>query len=208
LFAEEQIASNPAALLHLAKTTPNCTIPITQAEVTTLLKSINHPLATRDELLFAMYAYTGIRRSEALRLRVDDYDQLIKTMHIYATKGGGNRLQPVPTRLAYILERYIERQHCDDAPFLFPGANALKPLSTRQAHNRFDRWKGMAGSRRGLTIHSFRAGFATILYQTTGDIWLVSHALGHASLQTIRHYIQTDAAEISGAVERAFTAAG
>jgi site-specific recombinase XerD len=207
LFESGQIASNPAALLHLARTTPNYTTPITQNEVAILLDAIrdsNHPLAKRDELLIALYAFTGIRRSEALRLRVEDYDTVTKTLHLRNTKGGGYRLQPIPKQLVHILEEYVERLQHNAIQFIFPGENGVMPLSTRQVHSRFIFWKQTASIRNSLTIHSFRAGYATHLYHATGDIWLVSQALGHSGLQTIRHYIQADAMEIHSAADKAF----
>jgi site-specific recombinase XerD len=56
-----------------------------------------------------------------------------------------------------------------------------------------------------LTINSFRAGFATLLYRTTGDIWLVARALEHNSVATTRRYIETDSEDIRKALERAFS---
>lgn len=210
LFASGQISGNPSALLHLARTTPKYTIPITQGEVTTLLEAIrnsNNPLAERDELIIALYAFTGIRRSEALRLRVDDYDRVAKTLRLRSTKDGGYRLQPVPTRLLPMLEQHIGHLRRGGTAFLFPGSDTHKPLSPRQAHSRFVFWKQTATIRNGLTIHSLRAGYATNLYRTSGDIWLVSQALGHIGLQTIRHYVQTDNTKIRCATERAFACA-
>jgi len=77
-------------------------------------------------------------------------------------------------------------------------------MSARQAQTLFTSWKHISGIRSKLTIRSLRAGFATLLYRTSGNIWLVACALGHAGLQTIRHYIQADTREIRIAVERAF----
>lgn len=211
LFASGHILCNPAALLHLARVTPNRTLPITQEDVTTLLsviKNSNNPLAWRDELLIALYAFTGMRKSEALRLRIDDYDWMTETLCLRSTKGGGNRQQPVPSRLIPLLERYIEQLRHDDAELLFSGADKQKQLSARQAHSRFVFWKQAATIQSGLTIHSFRAGYATHLYRTTGDIWLVSQALGHRGLRTIHHYVQAESAQIRSAVECIFSVAG
>lgn len=211
LYASGLILHNPAALLNLSRAIPNHTVPITQDEVSILLDAIqhsSHPLAGRDELLIALYAFTGMRRSEALRLRVGDYDSVAKTLSLRGTKGGGNRQQPIPSRLVPLLEQYIKRLRHDEAELLFFGADERKSLSPRQAYSRFVFWKHAATIRSGLTIHSFRAGYATRLYRTTRDIWLVSRALGHSGLQTIRHYVQTDSAEIRSAVESTFGFSG
>jgi site-specific recombinase XerD len=40
-----------------------------------------------------------------------------------------------------------------------------------------------------LTIHSFRAGFATELYRQTSDLLLTSKALGHCDIKSTCRYI-------------------
>jgi integrase/recombinase XerD len=166
-------------------------------EITCLFSAIkksDDPLAKRDEALFAVYAFTEIRRSEALALRIKDYDRVSSTLFLPRTKGGSNRIQPIPSQLAEILERYIsriERNFNFNADFpLFFGRHPEKPLSARQAQVRFEKWKKFSGIRKNLTIHSFRAGFATLLYEATGDILLVSRVMGHVDIRTTRRYIQ------------------
>jgi site-specific recombinase XerD len=70
-LAREKISRNPSAGLTLARTTSLPTTPITASELKTLLNTIRASGAAhakRDELLFSIYAFTGIRRS-AWRLR-------------------------------------------------------------------------------------------------------------------------------------------
>jgi integrase len=55
-----------------------------------------------------------------------------------------------------------------------------------------------------LTIHSFRAGFATQLYQSSKDIVIVARAMGHKHIKTTNQYIADDMALIHEAVEEAF----
>ncbi len=207
-FESGRVSHNAAARLYLARTKSRPTAPITMKEIICLLSAIrksNDPLAKRDEALFATYAFTGIRRSEALSLRISDYDPVLLTLFLRQTKQGNNRIQPVPFQLAWILEKYI-RSMKRSTPYcpLFFGRQPERPLSARQAQVRFERWKNLAGIRKDITIHSFRAGFATLLYETTGDILLVSRAVGHANIQTTRRYIQDNMSGIREAVEKIF----
>jgi len=55
-----------------------------------------------------------------------------------------------------------------------------------------------------LTINSFRAGFATLLYQTTKDLLLVAQAMGHHNIQTTERYIKRDTGAIREAIEKTF----
>ncbi|MGH8247870.1 MAG: tyrosine-type recombinase/integrase, partial [Gammaproteobacteria bacterium] len=56
-----------------------------------------------------------------------------------------------------------------------------------------------------LTIHSFRAGFATALHRATGDVLLVSRSLGHRDLRPTMRYVQWLQPELRKAIDRAFT---
>jgi site-specific recombinase XerD len=210
-FESGRAPRNAAARLYLAKAKSMPTIPIAIKEVICLLDTIrksDDPLARRDEALFAVYAFTGIRRSEALALRMKDYDRISSTLLLRQTKGGSNRVQPVPLQLAKILDKYITRIECDfksgDYSPLFFGRHPEEPLSARQAQVRFEKWKKLSGIRKHLTIHSFRAGFATLLYEATGDILLVSRAMGHANIQITRRYIQDNVYGVREAIEKIF----
>lgn len=84
---------------------------------------------------------------------------------------------------------------------LFQGRVPGTGLAPRQAQNRFERWKAVARLRPELTIHSFRAGFATALHHGCGDVMLVSQALGHSDVRPTLRYIKLYSANLSRAIE-------
>lgn len=210
-FKSGCVPCNAAARLYLARVKSRTTIPIIMNEIVCLLDTIrksDDPLGWRDEALFAVYAFTGIRRSEALALRIKDYDRVSLTLFLQRTKGGSNRMQPVPSQLADILDKYISRiernfKSGDYSPMFF-GRHSNRPLSARQAQVRFEKWKRLSGIRKGLTIHSFRAGLATLLYEAVRDILLVSRAMGHVDLRTTRRYIEDKMYGVRQAIEKTF----
>lgn len=202
---------NPAAGLRISKAASQRTIPITMEEIKALLQTISEsedPNAERDEALFATYAFTGIRCAEALALRIKDYDQSSLTLYLPKVKRTNGRLQPIPNRLSRILERWISILRCnsqaDSSSFLFHGRHPERSLTTRQVRFRFNRWKALSGIREELTVHSFRAGFATHLYRATGDSLLVQHAIGHSDIRTTERYIGNNLFEIRQAIEKGF----
>jgi integrase/recombinase XerD len=208
-FETERISRNPARFLFMTRTSSQPTMPITIEEIKLLLRTIHEsddPLALRDEALFAVYAFTGIRRAEALALRIKDYDPVAMTICLVQTKGGVKRMQPVSSYLACILNKLICRMKDNDrcSP-LFPGRKHwLLPLSLRQVQNRFDKWKTLAGIRNDLTIHSFRAGFANLLYESTGDIHLVATAMGHSDIRSTSYYVKNNIYSVRKAIEKVF----
>lgn len=201
---------NPATRLVMTSVQSQPTQPITKSEINRFLRTIRQSgdkQSLRDETLFAIYAFTGIRRFEALHLRIKDYDPSSFTLQLNKTKGGSKRLQPIPPLLAGIMDKYLCAAHKEKAVAhspLFASRYSGAPLSTRQASARFDLWKRLSDIRRELTIHSFRAGFATILYRHTSDILLVSRALGHRDIRTTKRYIQDDFSTLETAIKRSF----
>ena len=184
----------PAALLQLARGDSPLTPAITAAETKLLLSAIrgsNDPLRMRDEALFSTYALTGLRRAEALRLDASDYDAGKGVLRVKDGKGRRTRTVPVTQPLGLLLRRFRD----DSAGRrsggkLFPGSVPGKGLTPREAHARFQRWKSAAGLMPELTIHSFRAGFATALHRGCGDVILASRALGHRDLRPTLRYVE------------------
>ncbi|MEW6508216.1 MAG: tyrosine-type recombinase/integrase [Bacteroidota bacterium] len=197
--------------IRLVKTRSQSTPAISQEEIRILLDTISKSsdkYSQRDKTLFAVLAFSGIRKSEALALRISDYDSLSKTLYLPRTKCGSKKSQPIPLVLSKILDEYISEiprgniieQHSS----LFPGLHNNSSLSSRQVSNRFEKWKGITGIRKNLTIHSFRAAYASQLYKITKNPLLVSYALGHSSFNTTKRYISEDIFDFYSVLENSF----
>ncbi|MBU2445535.1 MAG: site-specific integrase [Bacteroidetes bacterium] len=165
-------------------------------------------LSKRDKALFAMYAFTGIRKSEALALRISDYDKVSKIIHLPITKGTSKRFQAIPSILSHILDEYLENnfdsRNINSSLPLFSGERIDTHLSCRQVSYRFEKWKSISFIRKNLTVHSFRAAYALLLYKKTKDPLLVSYALGHSSLNTTMEYISEDFFDLHSVLDTAF----
>jgi integrase/recombinase XerC len=205
-----RISRNPAVQLRLARVDSPSTMPITVPETRALLAAIrrsNDPLRLRDEALFGTYALTGLRRMEALQLDVSDYDDTNGLLRVKNGKGRQSRLVPVVDSLALLLgefrrdSAYWQRR---DQIKLFPGRVRGHCLTARQANARFELWRSVAGLRGELTIHSFRAGFATTLHHEAGDLVMVSRALGHRDLRQTLRYVECCAKVLPAAIKRGF----
>jgi len=207
-FETGRTPRNPAALLHLARVDSAPTPPITRAETKLLLSTIrrsNGALRLRDEALFSTYALTGLRRTEAMRLDVSDYDASKGVLRVKDGKGRRARIVPVAQPLGLLLRRFRDGfLSGQSGGKLFPGRVPGKGLTARQAHARFQLWKTVAGLRPELTIHSFRAGFATALHGGCGDVILVSRALGHRDLRPTLRYVELHPRKLARAIERSF----
>jgi len=179
----------------------------TQSFIDAIRRS-SDPLRFRDEALFLTYALTGLRRAEALGLQVSDYDAAEGILRVDVGKGRRARAIPVARQLGAVLRRFCSGRPGRLDEKLFTGRAPGKALTTRQAQGRFDLWKTAAGLRPDLTIHSFRAGFATALHRGCGDVILVSRALGHRDLRPTLRYVEPHTQKLPRAIQRSFAGVG
>jgi integrase/recombinase XerC len=201
---------NPAILLRRSRAESVPTPPITQDEVNLFLSAIrlsHDPLRLRDEALFATYAFAGLRRTEALLLDITDFDAQGAILHVRNGKGRRSRIVPLVRGLSLLLSRFRDdRLKVVGASTgkLFPGRTPHSGLTPRQVQRRFEHWKVITGLRPILTVHSFRAGFATTLHQHSCDVVLVSRALGHKDIRPTLRYIDLSARNLARAMEATF----
>jgi len=198
--------------IRLIKTSSKPTLAITKEEIKILLNTIlcsNNSHSKRDYALFSVYAFSGIRKSEALALRICDYDPSTKTLILPKSKRSSMKIQIIPSILSQILDDYLSscpevRIKKNTSP-LFQGITDNAFLSGRQASNRFQKWRSLSAIREYLTIHSFRAAYATQLYKNSRDPLLVSLALGHSSFETTKRYINYDLLNFHSVIDNTFT---
>lgn len=210
-FLQEYLQKDFSFYIRLSKVCSKNTIAIRPDEIKKLLDTIskfNDPLSKRDRTLFAIYAFSGIRKAEALFLRVCDFDINSGIIYLPKLKSTAKRTQKIPTVLAKILCEYVNEnftlKNMNSIQPLFPGQKHNNPLSPRQASNRFEKWKKESGIRENLTIHSFRAGYATQIYRKHKDPLFVSYVLGHSSFSSTKRYINTDFFNINRMLESVF----
>ncbi len=210
-YVQKYIRFDISQEIRLKKTLSCCTLPITSEETTRLLNTIsksNDNLAQRDLALFAVYAFSGLRRFEAIALRVCDFDKDSKILFLPKSKRSSKKFQHIPAILSEILDDYLKDKHSsenvDKHSPMFCGHKSDSYLTARQASNRFEKWKGISGIRSNVTIHSFRAGFASLLYRNSKDPLLVSFALGHGSPASTTHYINQELFNIKPVLEQMF----
>lgn len=121
------------------------------------------------QMLFGLIAATGLRASEALRLRFDD----ILTggvLRIRKTKFNKSRLAPMHASVTAALDRYLalRRRLKTRDPHLFVGQGG-KPIGLRTVEGTFARILKLAGiaseRQRRPRIHDLRHTFATRVLQ-------------------------------------------
>lgn len=137
-------------------------------------------------LLSLAYA-SGLRVSEAVRLKVQDIALSELVLHIKDAKGAKDRITIMPEKL------------CADLTILMAGKGLLEyvfeserggRLCERTAQKVFEHALQKSGISKPATFHSLRHSFATHLLENGTDLRYVQELLGHSNIGTTQIYTQ------------------
>jgi integrase len=189
---------------------------LTQEEQTAMLAALN---SSRDRLLFLAGVCTGFRIHELLSLHIGHVwrnneparEITISRQHL---KGGisafarrvRSRTVPVHPMLRAAIQNYIFSRYTDQIPppddCLFPSKKGNnRPISAVQAFRIIQAAARVAGNLERVATHSMRKTFARSVYDQTGhDIILTQKALGHSSVLTTSHYLESSRDDVAAAI--------
>lgn len=148
---------------------------------------------TRDIAILMLFLGTGIRVSELIGLDIDHVD-LNDSAFMVTRKGGNQVILYYPESVKRVLEEYLLFRN---GVITMPGHEfALflslqkRRMTARAVENMVKKYAQIASPlKKRISPHKLRSTFGTTLYQETGDIYLVSDALGHSDVNTTkRHY--------------------
>lgn len=157
----------------------------------------------RDRALIYVLADSGLRKSEALRLRIEDVNFADQTLTIRQGKGQKDRVSPFGQETARVLRRWLQtRRHTafDDSVFTDKTGN---PLSSDYATHLLHRLSEQAGLDRKIGPHALRHYAATNILKHSSDLDLVRQTLGHATLTMSLRYTHLAGVEIVRKFRRA-----
>ena len=171
----ELISSNPATKIKAIQQVPSQRTYLTKDELKILAKAPCEKPEVKRAFLFACFA-CGLRYSD------------IRALTWGKVRNGRLELRVIKTK---------EPEWIDLPPF------ALKILGNRRDDNEplfalppgewttwdcLQKWSKSAGLSKHVTFHVARHTFATMMLEQTGDIYLVSKLIGHASIQHTQIY--------------------
>jgi site-specific recombinase XerD len=181
----------PIARLPYAKRPRQLPSVLSHQEVARLLRCV--PQLKQRVILITIYA-TGLRVSEAIRLRPQDIDSQRMVIHVRSGKGAKDRLVPLSPLLLESLRQYWRLARPQD--WLFPGDQPLAHLS-REAVTRTCRLAALAaGLSKRVTPHLLRHSFATRLVELGTDLHTIQQILGHSRIGTTSLYMHVSATRL------------
>lgn len=141
---------------------------------------------------------TGLRISEACRLRVEDIDSKRGLIHVQQGKGRKDRYVMLPERLLAMLRVYWKQARPRDG-WLFPGQSRGRHLHSSTVGEALKEAVKALKLKKRVTAHTLRHTFATHLHEVGNDIRFIQVVLGHASIRTTARYTQVSAKRIAAA---------
>ena len=140
-------------------------------------------------ILVTLYS-TGMRRSELVRLRVEDIDSKRMIVHIRKGKGGKDRDVPLCPKLLDTLREYWRWKK--PKTWLFPRGIAKRgdaPLTSKAVWYAVTEAARHAGFKKRVAPHMLRHSFATHLLENGADLPTIQILMGHADLEATSIYL-------------------
>lgn len=159
-------------------------VVLSKDEVARFLAAVEHPV---HRLILTVCYATGLRISEAIRLRPEAIDSRRMTIRVEQGKGRKDRYVMLPPTLLAMLREHWRRNRPGE--WLFPGREPSQPvhpltvnLTCRDARER-------SGIGKPVAPHALRHAFAVHLLEAGTDIRTIQLLLGHRNLSTTARYL-------------------
>lgn len=196
---EGYLPSDPAADLSLPQPDASTRAVPTAEMVTALLAAPPRISGTPARkllaaALLAIFAYAGLRRSEALSLRVKDFDRRERTLYVMRGKGNKERTVVIGEKTVAAIAAYLAVRPQSVSEFLFlynakmrfgTGALTVLMADLRAACD--------YPEERALQPHSLRHAYASKMAEMGIDLKTIQEQLGHSNLVTTQVYIHSSA---------------
>ena len=141
-------------------------------------------------ILMVLYG-TGMRRTEARLLKVEDIDRELMVIHIRNGKGSRDRDVPLTPKLRKALREYYRWKR--PRVYLFPSTQGHlgddQPVSDKTIWNVCRMAAKRAGINKKIGPHSLRHSYATHLLDAGADLRTIQFLLGHARLEYTLIYL-------------------
>ena len=158
----------------------------TRDELRQMLKAAE--VKRRDHLIIRLFYSTGVRRAELAAITLADLQLREQKIFIRSGKGDKDRYALVDQATAAMLERFVYGRALDD-PVFDVGDDRMNDIVKEYAKDLglLQRYEAMG---RRFSAHCLRHAFATHLWESGIDLFILKDLLGHQFLSTTQKYVQ------------------
>lgn len=194
LLESGHILFDPAAVLDPPKCPqrlPRAVLTASEAQRIVSRPDIRTPYGIRERAILETLFATGLRRSELVLLKSQDFDFENETLRVYSPKTKSERIVPTGKRAALWIKRYAEEVRPGllkgDSEILFPASHGQIMHESRVSQIVLNNMR-LAGINKPDAGHIFRRTCATLLLENGADIRTVQMILGHGKLRSTQVY--------------------
>lgn len=193
LLQEGKIAENPTGQIDAPQFAHSLPKYLATSEVDALLlqPDASLPAGLRDKAMIELLYATGMRVSELVHLRWEDFQLNLGVLRCLG-KGGKERLIPIGKSALQVVEAYAREGRPKLArkpgvPYFFLNQRG-GPLSRVGFWKILARYGHAAGITTPLAPHMVRHSFATHLLERGADLRSIQLMLGHSDISTTQIY--------------------
>jgi len=169
--------------------------PLTRDEVIALMDACSKraPTGKRDRALICILWRGQLRISEALALKVSDFDAAKCTLRVLLGKGKKSRVVVIDRQAVAELQAWLETRKNLGLNGHKPIFCSLqgKPISSAQIRQKLPRLAKKAGILKRVHAHGLRHTGASELVEEGVSLIDVQHQLGHSSASTTDRYLHS-----------------
>lgn len=198
------VGHNPAARVGKVREPRRLIQALGEDQVAALLRQPDRTrfVGLRDRCFLLLLLDTGLRLSEALGLRLADFDLDAMSLRVVG-KGNKERRVGLSPRLLAELKPYLRRRNeavaalgLPDAPWVFPNdvGGRLCSKAIQKRLKCYGEQAGIQGVR--VSPHTLRHTYALNFVRNGGDPFTLQRILGHSSLETTRRYCELAEADV------------
>ena len=181
--------ANPARRLPLPRVSEYVPVYLSEEMAQQLIAAADTPWTKAAVVLLLS---TGIRRSEAVGITLDDLN-LEERQLLIRGKGDKERVVPLTDQVVEAIQAYLPHRTKTQSRHLFVSAWKGHPIHGRCINRMLKIVLHKAGLEGlGITPHKLRHTFATHLIRNGVDVRTVQELLGHSELETTAKYLHSD----------------
>jgi len=156
---------------------------LNETEIKHLIGSIKN---IKHKTIISLIYSSGLRVSEAAKLKISDIDFIRKIIHIKGSKGKKDRCTLLSETFVKIYTIYDKIYK--PKVWLFEGQNRIAHISIRTIQKIFENAKKKSKIAKDVSVHSLRHSFATHLLEKGIDLRYIQELLGHSSSKITEIY--------------------
>lgn len=147
----------------------------------------------RDYAIVTLYAYSGIRRSECVNIKLGQMDLTAKEIRIVG-KGDKHRLVYLNDKIVHAIRKYLKVRQ-SDSPYLFVSRQSGK-MNPSRINQIFNQYSDV------ITPRTLRHYFCSNALEAGYSIHEVANQAGHSNVQTTLIYSNPSAKEMKEKANR------